>query len=52
MSLEIHAILKETLGELAPSYASVKNWVTQFKRGDFSKFFPPSRAKDLSAPWY
>jgi len=33
---EIHAILKETLGEHAPSYATVKNWVTQFKRGDFS----------------
>ena len=33
---EIHAILIETLGEYAPSYATVKNWVTQFKRGDFS----------------
>ena len=33
---EIHAILKETLGEHAPSYATVKNWVVQFKRGDFS----------------
>jgi len=31
----IHAILIETLGEHAPSYA-VKNWVTQFKCGDFS----------------
>jgi len=28
--------LKETLGEHAPSYATVKNWVAQFKRGDFS----------------
>jgi hypothetical protein len=28
-------ILKETLGEHAPSYATVKNWVAQFKRGDF-----------------
>jgi len=35
-SKEIHAILKETLGEHAPSYATVKNWVAQFKRGDFS----------------
>ena len=26
----------ETLGEHAPSYATVKNWVAQFKRGDFS----------------
>jgi len=33
---EIHAILTETLGEHAPSYATVKNWVVQFKRGDFS----------------
>jgi len=33
---EIHAILMEILGENAPSYATVKNWVTQFKRGDFS----------------
>ena len=32
---EIHAILIETLGEHAPSYATVKNWVTQYKRGDF-----------------
>jgi len=33
---EIHAILTETLREHAPLYATVKNWVTQFKRGDFS----------------
>ena len=33
---EIHAILNETLGWYAPSYATVKNWVAQFKRGDFS----------------
>ena len=33
---EIHTILIETLGEHAPSYATVKNWVAQFKRGDFS----------------
>jgi len=24
---EIHAILTEILGELAPSYAAIKNWV-------------------------
>jgi len=28
-----HAILIETLGVHAPSYATVKNWVAQFKRG-------------------
>jgi len=28
---EIHAILTETLGEHAPSYATVRNWVAQFK---------------------
>jgi len=33
---EIHAILTETLGEHAPSYATVKNWVAQLKLGDFS----------------
>ena len=33
---EIHAILTETLGELAPLYTTVKNWVAQFKRGNFS----------------
>ena len=33
---EIHAILIETLEEHAPSYATVKNRVAQFKRGDFS----------------
>jgi len=32
---EIHAILTETLGENASSYATIKNWVAQFKRGDF-----------------
>jgi hypothetical protein len=51
VSLEIHAILTETLGEHAPSCTTVKNWVEQFKHGDFSTFFPPlGRAKDLSAP--
>ena len=33
---EVHAILIKTLGEHAPSYATVKNWVAQFKCGDFS----------------
>jgi len=33
---EICAILIETLGEHAPSDATVKNWVAQFKHGDFS----------------
>jgi hypothetical protein len=32
---EIRAILSEILGEHAPSYATVKNWVVQFKSGDF-----------------
>ena len=34
--MEIQAILKGTLGEHVPSYATVKNWVAQFKRCDFS----------------
>jgi hypothetical protein len=32
---EIHTILTETLGEHAPPYVTVKNWVAQFKRVDF-----------------
>jgi len=37
----MHAILIETLGEHAPPYATVKNWVAQFKRGDFSTYDAP-----------
>ena len=33
---EIHTILTETLGKHAPLYATIKNWVAQFKHGDFS----------------
>ena len=33
---EIRVILTETLGEYAPSYATVTNWVAHFKHGDFS----------------
>jgi len=40
---ESHAILTETLGEHAPSYATVKNWVAQFKR-DFSTHDAPHPA--------
>ena len=47
---EIHNILAKTLGEYATSYATVKNWVAQFKRGDFSTCFAhrPGRPKTLS----
>ena len=38
---EMHAIMKETLGEHTPSYATVKNWVALFKRGDFSTCVAP-----------
>ena len=34
--MELHAILTETLGEHAPSYVIVKNWVAHLKRDDFS----------------
>ena len=49
---EIHAILTETLGEYAPSYATVKNWVAQFKRGDFSTCDAPrpGRPKTVTTP--
>jgi len=33
---EIHAILTETLADHASLYATVKNWMGQFKHGDFS----------------
>ena len=45
---EIHAILIEALEEHAPSYATVKNWVAQFKRGDFSTC--SGRPKTVTTP--
>jgi len=49
---EIHAILIETLGEYAPSHATVKNWVAQFKCRDFSTCDAsrPGRPKTLTIP--
>jgi len=48
----IHAILIETLREHAPSYATVKNWVAQFKHGDFSTCDAPrpGRPKTVTSP--
>ena len=48
---EIHAILKETLGEHVPSYATVKNWMAQFKHRDFSTWHAPhpGRPKTVTA---
>ena len=47
-----NAILTETLGEHAPSYATVKNWVAQFQRGDFSTCDAPrpGRPKTVTTP--
>jgi len=49
---EIHAVLEETLGGKSPSYATAKNWVAQFKRGDFSTCVAPrpGRPKTVSIP--
>jgi len=49
---EIDAILTETLGEHASSYATVKNWVAQFKRGYFSACGAPCprRPKRVTTP--
>jgi len=49
---EIHAILTDTLREHAPSYATFKNWVAQFKRGDFSTCNAPrsGRPKRVATP--
>ena len=51
-SKKIHAILTETLGKHAPSYATVKNWVAQFKRDDFSNCNAPhpGRPKTVTTP--
>ena len=40
------------IGEHAPSYATVKNWVAQFKRGDFSTCDAPrpGRPKTVTSP--
>ena len=49
---EIYTILIETLGEHVPSYATVKNWVAQIKRGDFSTCEAPcpGRPKTVTTP--
>ena len=49
---EIHATLIETLREHAPSYATAKNWVAQFKRGDISTCDAPrpGRPKTVTTP--
>ena len=49
---EIQAILTETSGEYAPSYATVKNWVAHFKHGDFSTCNAPrpGRPKIVTTP--
>ena len=49
---KIHEILKETLGERAKSYATVKNWVVQFKPSDFSTCGAPrlERPKTVTTP--
>ena len=49
---EIHAILTETLEEHAPSYVTVKKWVAEFKRGNFSTCDAPrpGRPKTVITP--
>jgi len=48
----IPAILTETLGEHAPSYTTVKNWMVQLKHGDFSTYAAPrpGRPKTVTTP--
>ena len=45
---DIHAIVRETLGENAPSYTTVKNRVAQFKHGDFSTSDAPRPGRPKS----
>ena len=49
---KIHVIRTETLRERASSYATVKNWVVQFQRGDFSTYDAPrpGRHKTVTTP--
>jgi len=49
---EIHTILTETLGEHSPLYATIKNWMAQFKHGDFSTCDTPCprRPKTVTTP--
>jgi len=49
---QIHAILTETVVEHAPLYATDKNWVAQFKSGDFSTCDAPrhGRPKTMTTP--
>ena len=49
---EIHAIVTETLGEHAPSYATAKNWVAHVKSHDFSTCDAPrpGRPKTVTTP--
>jgi len=49
---EIQAILTETLGGHAPSYATLKNWVAQFKYVDFSNCDAPrpGQPKTVTTP--
>jgi len=49
---EMHANLIETLGEHASSYATIKNWVAQFKCGNFSTcdVTRPGRPKTVTTP--
>ena len=49
---ESHAILTKTLREHAPSYATVKNWVAQFKHANFSTCVAPrpGRPKTVTVP--
>jgi len=47
---DIHAILKEILGECASFYATVKNRVAQFKRGDVSTCDAPCPGRHKTVP--
>ena len=46
--MEINANLTETLGEHAPSYATTKIWVVQFKRGDFTTCDAPHSGQPIT----
>ena len=46
---EIHKDMVNVLGESAPSYATVKNWVAEFKRGRTSLEDEPREGRPKTA---
>ena len=46
---EIHKDMTDTLGDHAPSYATVKRWINEFKRGKDNTEDEPRSGRPLTA---